>query len=146
MKPRPGSCGAAPGANLGAVGESRLGTCKFLARCRLREEGWCDVHQTTGKAGMPASYQPTHHKPSKALKCSPPWPLWEGSGKGAWKLNLSIFQIKVNHNNEGLHQIRTSRPLPFGFSGMAYSSGFHTCMFSNSGILFKNKVSCRSPL
>lgn len=47
---------------------------------------------------------------------------------------------------KGFTKLELVGPLPFAFSGMAYSSGFHTCMFSDSGILFKNKVSCRSPL
>lgn len=90
-----------------------------------------------------ASYQPTQHKPSKAPKYSPPWPLWEGTGKGPSDLNLSIFKIKVNQNNEGLYQTTTSRPLP---SGMAYSSGFHIFTFPNCETLFKNEVPCRYPL
>lgn len=144
MEPRPGSCKAASGADSGW--ESHLGTCRLVALYKLKEEsiGWGTPDHTEG--WLPVCYQPTHHKPSKALKCSPPWPLWEGTGKGAWKWNVSILKIKGNCNNEGLRWIKTSRPLPFRFSRLAYSRGVHTFIVSNCGILFRNQVSCWSPL
>lgn len=141
-KLRPGSWLAAPDAHFAGRLTSRDRQVSGLLQTEGRILAWCTPD--LWEDWLPVSYQPTHHKPSKARIYSPPWPLWEGTGEegGGLEIKHQFLKIKVNHNKEGLYQIRTSHPFPLGFSGPAYSSGFHTLCFHNCGILVKNKVSC----